>query len=65
MGYMHATVDLKTKVKGRKITAAYVLHPGNPFYIDNVRYDIQDSGVATVLSNYFSELQKSMPNHMY
>lgn len=58
MGYMHATVDLKTKVKGRKITAAYVLHPGNPFYIDNVRYDIQDSGVATVLSNYFSQLQK-------
>ena len=58
MGYMHATVDLKTKVKGKKLTASYLLHPGTPFYINNVRYDIQDSEVATVLSNYFSKVPK-------
>lgn len=27
MGYMHATVDLTTKVKGKKMTALYMLHP--------------------------------------
>ncbi len=58
MGYMHATVDLKTKVKGKKLTASYLLHPGTPFYINNVRYDIQDPKVATVLSNYFSKVPK-------
>ncbi len=55
MGYMHATVDLNTKVKGRKIVASYLLHPGNPFYINNVRYDIQDPEVATVLANHFNK----------
>ena len=46
MGYMHASVDLKTKVKGRKLTASYTLHPGKTFYINNVCYDIQDTSVA-------------------
>lgn len=65
MGYMHATVDLTTKVKGKKITASYMLHPGHPFYINDVKYDIQDHEVATVLSNYFSTLpQKRVKSHV-
>lgn len=52
MGYMHARADLRTKVKGKKIKVIYVLHPGLPYYIQSVRYDIQDEQVRTVLKNY-------------
>ena len=34
MGYMNATVDVEKKVKGKKLTLNYLLHPGNPYIID-------------------------------
>lgn len=51
-GYMHATVTLDTKVKGKKLKAIYTLHPGEPYYIRHVSYDIEDSAVARVLNAY-------------
>ena len=39
MGYMNGEVDL----------AIYTLHPGTPFFINSVRYDIQDSVIARML----------------
>ena len=50
MGYMNASVDLDRKVKGKKLTAIYRLHPGEPYIIDHFNYDIEDSVVAKVLS---------------
>ena len=50
MGYMNATVDLKTKVKGRKLDAIYTIHLNKPFFIRSFGYDIQDSVVAQVLA---------------
>ena len=58
MGYMHASVDFSTKIKGKKLTAIYSLHPGAPFFIRKIRYDIQDSTISHVLSSYFSKIQK-------
>ncbi len=50
MGYMNASVDLDRKVKGKKVTAVYRLHPGEPYIIDHFNYDIDDSIIAKVLS---------------
>jgi len=50
MGYMNADVDLTTRAKGKRLTAIYTLHPGTPFFINSVRYDIQDSVIARMLN---------------
>jgi outer membrane protein assembly factor BamA len=52
MGYMHATVDLNTKVKGKKLKAIYVLHPGTPYFIRSLTYNIEDSVVKRILTNH-------------
>ena len=49
IGYMNAEVDLTTRAKGKRLTAIYTLHPGTPFFINSVRYDIQDSVIARML----------------
>lgn len=51
-GFMHSAADVDTRVKGRKLTAIYTLHPGTPYYIRSVSYDIQDPQVRQVLVNY-------------
>ena len=50
MGYIHSSVNLETKVKGKGIKAIYHLNPGIPYYIDNIRYNIEDSAVAKLLN---------------
>lgn len=49
-GYLGAYVDMTTKTKGKKIDVTYMLHPGKPYYIRNIRYDIQDSAIARLLN---------------
>ncbi len=51
-GYMHAKVDVDTRVKGKKLWAIYTLHPGEPYRINHVTYDIRDEQVRQVLENY-------------
>ena len=48
-GYLRATVDAVNKTKGKKVVTTYVLHPGEPYFIDRISYDIQDSAVAALL----------------
>lgn len=55
IGYMNATVDLNTKIKGRKLDAIYTIHPNKPFFIRSFGYDIQDSVVAQVLAPHISQ----------
>lgn len=65
MGYMKASVQLDTRVKGRKLKAVYTLHPGTPYYIDSVGYDIQDAQIARELAtapdSVLGALHKGMP----
>ena len=35
MGYMNSQVTLNTKIRGKRLTAIYTLHPGEPFTISN------------------------------
>lgn len=51
MGYMNASVSLKEKIKGKKLTAVYTLHPGKPFIIKSIDYDIEDENIAELLGN--------------
>jgi len=50
MGYMNATVDLKTHVRGKRLKAIYTLQPGEPFRIGTIKYDIQDTLIARILN---------------
>ena len=47
--YMNADVSLYTETKGKKLKATYLLHPGQPFLIGKVNYDIQDEGIQQLL----------------
>ena len=49
MGYLRASVDALTRAKGKKINVSYLIHPGAPYYIGNVHYEIQDSTIADLL----------------
>jgi outer membrane protein assembly factor BamA len=51
MGYMHASAEINTKIRGKKIKAIYVLHPGEPYYINSIKYDIKDSVIAKLLAD--------------
>ena len=49
-GYMASTVTHTTAVEGKKLTDIYTLHPGKPYFIGNVDYDIQDSAIQRILA---------------
>ncbi|MBR4730533.1 MAG: BamA/TamA family outer membrane protein [Prevotella sp.] len=48
-GYLDAQVELFADTKGKKLNAIYVLHPGTPYYIRRLNYEIQDSAIARLL----------------
>jgi len=51
MGYLHANVDVSTHPRGQRMRVSYILHPGKRFYIDSIRYEIQDSVLAQIILN--------------
>ena len=52
MGYMNASVEVEERVKGRKLKAIYKLHPGEPYFIRSVKYDIRDERIDSLLTPY-------------
>ena len=50
-GYLRATVDVSNTIKGKRLRTTYLLHPGNPYFLRNIQYDIQDSAIAILLAN--------------
>lgn len=65
IGYIRASVDYSVEFhKKKKIKVIYNLHPGELFHISKVIYDIQDSGVDSLLSlnsNVMPLLHAGMP----
>ena len=49
MGYLHSEVELQTRRKGKKVRVTYILKPGEPYYLRNVRYDIADDSSRALL----------------
>lgn len=61
MGYMHASVDLETRKHGKRLRAIYRLHPGIPYFIGSLDYDLADPQIAQVLRNYAATQFKHEP----
>ena len=59
-GYLDAEVELYADVKGRKLDAIYVLHPGKAYYVKGLSRDIKDSVIAGLLKDYRSVLKDGM-----
>lgn len=60
LGYLDAQVELYANTERKKVAAVYVLHPGKPYYIRQLRYDIQDSVIARLLERDKSGLREGM-----
>ena len=50
MGYMNSRVTHTLKTKGKKLTIVYTLHPGAPYVIRSMNYDVQDDSIKTLLT---------------
>ncbi len=48
-GYMNAGVTLHTDTHRKKLRATYMLHPGQPFLIDSVKYEVMDDSIRRLL----------------
>ena len=60
-GYMNAGVSLFTKTDDKKLTATYLLHPGQPFTIGDVKYVVDDSQIQNLLHLDLVENQQLKP----
>ena len=60
LGYLDAQVELYANTERKKVDAVYVLHPGKPYYIRQLRYDIQDSVIARLLQRDKPGLREGM-----
>ena len=49
-GFLDAQVRLQVSTKGRKAKVEYLLQPGEPYFVDNIGYAIQDTTIARILS---------------
>ena len=49
-GYLDAQVELFVNPHKHKIDALFVLHPGQPYFIDDYATDIQDSVIAKLIA---------------
>ena len=61
LGYMHAGIQLFTTKKGKKLDATYLLHPGEPFLIGKVEYDVEDEQIQQLLQLDKPENQQLKP----
>ena len=65
MGYMQSSVSIDTKVKGKKLTAIYTLHPRKPYYVKSIGYDIADSLIATIIGKDYQDQSKLKPGQQF
>ena len=49
-GFMHAGVSLNTTTEGKKLDAKYILHPGIPYVMGKVEYDVEDENIQNILN---------------
>ena len=48
-GFLNAEVVSRVKTKGKKVDVKYVLIPGDPYFVNNIYYDIQDSVISSII----------------
>lgn len=60
-GFMNAGVSLYTEKKDKRLKATYLLHPGEPFTIGSVKYDVQDEEINRIFHFDDPDNQKLKP----
>lgn len=53
-GYLNADVSFNTEIegkKGKKLNVTYIIHPGEPYRLRGINYDIRDSVIARLLGD--------------
>lgn len=50
MGYLGASVSVSEQVKGRRLKAVYTVHPGEPYFIHHVSYEVEDTTLIPLLA---------------
>lgn len=48
-GYLDADIAVSTRKKGKKIDITYLVFPGEPYVIKDIKYDIRDTVIAGLL----------------
>ena len=48
-GYLHADVEAQVRQRGQKKNVTYLLKPGEPYFLHNVSYLMEDSVIARLL----------------
>ncbi len=48
-GYMKADVDLQKDISGKKLSLTYVVNPGEKYYIRNVKREMQDEKIRSII----------------
>ncbi len=59
-GYLDADIAVSTRKKGKKIDITYLVFPGEPYVIKDIKYDIRDTVIAGLLKadkNFVSGLR--------
>ena len=64
-GYLQAGVSLLTEKENKRLKATYLLHPGQPFVIGAVTYDIQDDSIQRLLRLDKPENQMIKPGQIF
>lgn len=59
-GYLDAQVELYVDKKGKKLDAVYVLHPGQPYYLRELDYVIEDTTIVRLLKGQKQQLHSGM-----
>jgi outer membrane protein assembly factor BamA len=49
MGYMDSHVTYEKRIRRKRLRLTYKVHPGDPYIIRHVHYDIQDDSIAKLL----------------
>ena len=50
-GFLHAEVEVDTIIHGKKIDVNYRLLPGEPYFIHDLHYEIEDPEIRALLAN--------------
>lgn len=65
MGYMNSSVNLDTRIKGKKMKAIYNLTLGEPYLIHSIKYDVPDSLMAKVLKINSNDFEGLKPGEVF
>lgn len=59
-GYLDAQVELFIDKKKHNLHAVYVLHPGKPYFVRKLDFEVEDTTIARLLTSRRSLLQQGM-----